>query len=485
MARSYDLTSGSIPQHLLCLAAPLIMGNILQQLYNTVDAFILGRFAGGLEFAAVDVAGSVMNLFLFMITGACTGISVIFAQLYGAGERERFRREHWLSLSCGLLVTLACSGLGFLLLSPLLRLIQTPSELKTFVSVYLTIILASLPAAFLYNLYGALLRAIGRANAALMALAAAVTVNVALDYCFVARFQLGIAGAAWATAALMVLAAAVTVNVALDYCFVARFQLGIAGAAWATAASQAISAVLCILYLRRKAPELIFARADCRMDGELLKQTAHFSFVTALHQSSLYIGKLLVQGAVNTGGTDMISAYTATTRIEGFANSFGNSGSAATSVLVAQNRGAGKEERVKESFRSSLFLMLAMGLAMSLIMYVSASTSVGFMLGTRSGAAFENARDYLKLVALFYTLCFTGNTFAGYFNGIGKVSVPFLGATSHIALRVVLSWLLVGKMGLPAVALAAGLGWVLVNALWTFVKWRMEKKQKAAECDIM
>ena len=401
MARSYDLTSGSIPQHLLRLAAPLIMGNILQQLYNTVDAFILGRFAGDLEFAAVDVAGSVMNLFLFMITGACTGISVIFAQLYGAGERERFRREHWLSLSCRLLVTLACSGLGFLLLSPLLRLIQTPSELKTFVSVYLTIILASLPAA------------------------------------------------------------------------------------WATAASQAISAVLCILYLRRKAPELIFARADCRMDGELLKQTAHLSFVTALHQSSLYIGKLLVQSAVNTGGTDMISAYTATTRIEGFANSFGDSGSAATSVLVAQNRGAGKEERVKESFRSSLFLMLAMGLAMSLIMYVSASTSVGFMLGTRSGAAFENARDYLKFVALFYTLCFTGNTFAGYFNGIGKVSVPFLGATSHIALRVVLSWLLVGKMGLPAVALATGLGWVLVNALWTFVKWRMEKKQKAAEHDIM
>ena len=431
MARSYDLTSGSIPQHLLRLAAPLIMGNILQQLYNTVDAFILGRFAGDLEFAAVGVAGSVMNLFLFMITGACTGISVIFAQLYGAGERERFRREHWLSLS-------------------LLRLIQTPSELKTFVSVYLTIILASLPAAFLYNLYGALLRAIGRANAT-----------------------------------LMVLAAAVTVNVALDYCFVARFQLGIASTAWATAASQAISAVLCILYLRRKAPELIFARADCRMDGELLKQTAHFSFVTALHQSSLYTGKLLVQGAVNTGGTDMISAYTATTRIEGFANSFGDSGSAATSVLVAQNRGAGKEERVKESFRSSLFLMLAMGLAMTLIMYVSASTSVGFMLGTRSGAAFENARDYLKLVALFYTLCFTGNTFAGYFNGIGKVCVPFLGATSHIALRVVLSWLLVGKMGLPAVVLATGLGWVLVNALWTFVKWRMEKKQKAAERDIM
>ena len=369
MARSYDLTGGSIPQHLLRLAAPLIMGNILQQLYNTVDAFILGRFAGEAEFAAVGVAG----------------------------ERERFRREHWLSLSCGLLATTICSGLSFVLLPPLLRLIQTPEELERFVSAYLTVILASLPAAFLYNLYGALLRAIGRANAALMALAAAVTVNVALDYCFVARFH-----------------------------------MGIAGAAWATAASQAISAVLCIAYLRRKAPELIFACADRHMDKELLRQMAHFSFVTALHQSSLYIGKLLVQGAVNTGGTDMISAYTATTRIEGFANSFGDSGNAATSVLVAQNR----------------------------------------------GAAFENARDYLKLVALFYTLCFTGNTFAGYFNGIGKVSVPFLGATSHIALRVVLSWLLVGRMGLPAVALATGLGWAMVNTMWAVVKHVTERKEK-------
>lgn len=177
------------------------MGNILQQLYNTVDAFILGRFAGDLEFAAVGVAGSVMNLFLFMITGACTGISVIFAQLYGAGERERFRREHWLSLSCGLLVTLACSGLGFLLLSPLLRLIQTPSELQD-------LCLGVSDDHFGEPARGVSLqplrraaRAIGRANAALMVLAAAVTVNVALDYCFVARSQLGIAGAAWATAA--------------------------------------------------------------------------------------------------------------------------------------------------------------------------------------------------------------------------------------------------------------------------------------------
>lgn len=111
--RTHDLTAGSIPQHMLRLAAPLILGNILQQLYNAVDAFILGRCAGGLEFAAVGIAGSVMNLFLFMITGACTGVSVIFAQLFGANDLETFRREHFLSLVFGLLCTLACSASDF------------------------------------------------------------------------------------------------------------------------------------------------------------------------------------------------------------------------------------------------------------------------------------------------------------------------------------------------------------------------------------
>lgn len=404
--RTHDLTAGSIPQHMLRLAAPLILGNILQQLYNAVDAFILGRCAGGLEFAAVGIAGSVMNLFLFMITGACTGVSVIFAQLFGANDLETFRREHFLSLVFGLLCTLACSAIGFLCLPLLLRVIQTPQELTGYVTAYLTVILISLPAAFVYNLYGALLRAIGRA----------------------------------------------------------------------TAASQAVSAVICMLYLRRVTPQLLFARSDCRMDAPLLRRTARYSFVTGLHQSSLYIGKLLVQGAVNTGGTDMISAYTATTRIEGFANSFGDSGAAATSVLVAQNLGAGKPERVQKTFRSSLVLMLAMGLLSGLVMYLTAGATVGFMLGAYSGPAFESGREYMQLISLFYIFCFTGNTFAGYFDGLGRVTIPFIGAASHIALRVVLSWLWIDSMGMRAVALATGIGWVMVNLLWEIIRRRSARK---------
>ena len=443
MTHTAELTEGSVTGHLLRLAAPLIMGNILQQLYNTIDAFVLGHFAGEAEFAAVGVAGAVMNLFIFMIVGACTGVSVIFAQLYGAGERAAFRREHFVSLVFGLLAVAVFAGLGAAVMPWLLHAIKTPAALTGYVSAYLYIILASLPAAFLYNLYGALLRSVGRANAALAVLAGAVTVNLALDV--------------W---------------------FVAGLGLGIAGAAWATAASQTVSAVLCILYLRRAMPEAMITHADCRVDAELLRRTAHYGFVTALHQSSLYIGKLLVQGAVNTGGTELISAYTATTRIEGFANSFGDSGAAATSVLAAQNYGAGKHERVEETFRKSLAVMLLMGLVSSAVMYVTAAPLTGFMLGTDSGAAFENAAAYMRTVALFYILCYTGNTFAGYFDGIGRVSVPFIGAAGHIALRALLSWLWVEALGLRAVALATGIGWALVNVFWTVIKLNMKKASR-------
>lgn len=435
MAYTADLTKGNITRHFIHLATPLIIGNILQQLYNTVDAFILGHLSGSLEFAAVGIAGSVMNLFLFMITGACTGISVIFAQLYGAGDESSFRCEHWLSLVLGMGVTCICSSLGFLLLPALLRMIKTPDSLLPLVTDYLHIILAGLLAAFLYNLYNALLRAIGYAKVALYALSVAVVINMVLDYIFIA----------W-------------------------FQLGIKGAAWATICSQMLAAVLCISYLYLKTPNFIFTRKECYINHSLLQKTAYFSFVTGLHQTSLYIGKLLVQGAVNTGGTDMISAYTTTTRIEGFANSFGDSGCSATSVLVAQNLGAGKKERIQKIFQCSMILMFLLGLLMSVLMFFSADASVGFLLGEHSGTAFENAGLYMKTIAVFYTLCFLGNAFAGYFDGMGNVSIPFIGSTCHIALRVILSWLLVEKMGLPAVAIATGLGWLLVNVMWAAIK---------------
>lgn len=123
--------------------------------------------------------------------------------------------------------------------------------------------------------------------------------------------------------------------------------------------------------------------------------------------------------------------------------------------------------------------MLAMGLLSGLVMYLTAGATVGFMLGAYSGPAFESGREYMQLISLFYIFCFTGNTFAGYFDGLGRVTIPFIGAASHIALRVVLSWLWIDSMGMRAVALATGIGWVMVNLLWEIIRRRSARKAPA------
>ena len=441
-----SLTSGSLTGHMVRLMAPMILGNILQQLYNTVDVAVIGRYCGESEFAAVGVAGSVMNLFLFAVAGACSGIAVLFAQLYGAEDLNRLRQEHFLALSAGLAFSLALAGIGLSLTSPLLRLLQTPEELVALAHRYLSVILLALPATFLYNFYSALFRSVGRT-----------------------------------AVPLLILAAATGLNLGLDILFLSVLGLGVAGAALATAAAQLCSALLCLLYLCLRTPSLRFRRGDCKMDRALLVKTLRFGAVTGFHQCALYLGKLLVQGAVNTGGTALITAFTSSVRIEGFANSFGDSGAVATSIIVAQNYGAGKQARLRRTFRVSLLLLSALGILMGLLMFTFAAPLTLLVTGGTQAAVLGQAVRYLRIVSVCYVLCFTGNTFAGYFDGTGRVTIPFAGAVSHITMRVILSWLLVPHFQLAAVAAATGIGWVWVNLLWWQIYRASDSRQTQPE----
>ena len=424
MNRTAVLTQGSIPQQLIWLTLPLICGNILQQLYNTVDAFIIGRFLGSTAFGAVGVAGTVMNLFIFILSGCCTGIAVLFAQCYGSRDLAAFRREGFQALVFGLSVTVVLGLGGLTLLEPLLALIQTPENIEHLVTEYLTVIFLGLPVTFLYNLGSAALRAAGNTLAALFPLMAATALNVGLDVLFVGGFS-----------------------------------MGIAGAAVATVLAQGFAALLALGYLRWRMPQLLFGREDLHLDWDMLRRTASFGLVSALQQSAVYIGKLLVQGAVNSMGNEAINAYTAATRIEGFANSFGDSGAEAVSVFVAQNTGAGEKKRVKRGFFTGMALMIALGLTMSLIMFVGARASLTLMLGESGLDALEGGMAYLRLIALVYVMCFIGSAYVGLYRGIGWVSVPVIGSSLQITIRVILAYALADSWGVAGVALATGIGW--------------------------
>lgn len=430
-----DLTQGSLTRHLIRLAVPLVFGNILQEFYNTIDAFVVGRFAGQEQFAAIGVAGTVMNLFLFALVGSCTGYSVLFAHAYGQNDLAELHRKEVSALAAGLLCTGVLMLAGLCGMSPLLSLLQTPDALRGYVAAYLRWIFLSLPAAFLYNLFASLLRSSGDTQAA-----------------------------------LFVLAVAVGANLLLDLLFVAVLSGGIEGAAIATALTQIFSALVCYFYLRRTHRELLLRREDFKLSLSELWATLRFGIITSMHHCSLYLGKLLVQGVVNTAGTEVIAAYTAATRIEGFANSFGSSGSTAASILTAQNHGADKPGRVESAFRCSLLLLAGLGTVCGAGMFFLGSHAIALLLASGEGLAFSTAVAYLRLVSLFYTVCFIGNAFTGHYSGVGHVMLPFVGTLGHIGLRVVLSWALFPRLGLNAVALATGLGWVCAITFWAVCK---------------
>ena len=445
MANTTDLTHGPIRSQFIALAVPLLAGNILQQLYNTVDAVIVGRVVGDAAFAAVGVAGSVMNLFLFLISGGCSGAGVLMSQLHGAGDEAAYRKDFFQTAVFGGGLSLLLTVLGLFLLSPVLQILQTPAEIFPYAREYLQVIFLGFLAAFAFHLCSAVLRSAGNTQAALAFLSISMVVNLGLDVLFIA--VLG-----W----------------------------GVAGAAWATVAAQALAAALCLGYLELRFPHLMFRRADMGYDGPLLRRTAHFSFVSALHMCNLYIGKMLVQRTVNGLGTAAISAYTAATRIEGFANSFGDSGSAAMSVFIGQNTGAKNDRRGLDGFTKGEQLLCGFGLFISLIMAAAAKPLLALVLPEGDGASLAPALGYLRLVACFYVFNFLGSGLAGYFQGRGRVNVPVIGATGHISFRVVASWLLAPYMGLPAVALATGLGWMGVVTFWSILACRERKAMSAA-----
>lgn len=435
-----SLLEGDSRRHIMRLALPLLIGNVLQQLYNTVDSLIIGKFLGTDAFSAVGVAGSVMNLFIFVLTGFCVGITILFGQMYGRGDRAGFRREVFVSGTLGAGITIALSAVFMLLMRPALRLINSPENLIPYIESYLTVIILGMIATFFYNLLSGMLRGIGDTRACTL-------------FLFIG----------------------IVLNAALDYLFVGPLGMGIAGAAWATVISQVVSAVMSLIYILKRDRDLMCGRADFVYDRRMIRDTLVFGFSSALHQSSLYIGKIFVQGAVNLLGTTGIAAYTATMRIEGFANSFGTSYGSAVSVFISQNCGAKRMDRVRAGFRDSMIMSVAIGAVISAALYFTALPGIRVFLDASEAEAIAYGVEYMHMMSLFYILCFTGNTFVGYFRRVGAVYIPLIATTLHISIRAALSYLWVNTMGLKAVALATGVGWLVMTAFQIAMTLRLKK----------
>ncbi|WP_315118040.1 MATE family efflux transporter [uncultured Clostridium sp.] len=422
-----DMTRGNTSKLLISFAVPMMLGNIFQQLYNTVDSIIVGKFVGKEALAAVGVANPIMSIVIFFIVGICMGALVLMAEFFGAEEKDKLKREISTSLIIGTVFTLVLSIVSIMLSRGILILTQTPDNIINDADAYLKVIFIGLIFSFLYNFYSSALRATGDSR----------------------------------TPVLFLIISAI-INVILDIVFVAFFNWGVVGAAAATVLAQAISAVLCILYIYFKIPILRLTKDELVVDKVLLKATINYSWVSATQQTCLYVGKLLVQGVVNSFGTNAIAAFSAVTRVDAFALAPGGSIADAVTTYTAQNNGAGRQDRIKEGYKQGNIIIAVYCLMVTAIVFFGADLIMKFFVAESEREVILIGVDYLKTMSLFYILSSFCNVFQGLFRGVGELRVTLFATLFQISIRVILSYMLAPYLGVKSVCYAVIGGWIFM-----------------------
>lgn len=435
-----NMTEGSIMRHLLRYSIPAILGDLFQVTYNTVDSVIVGQYAGAGALAAVGVASPLMSIAMFFIIGMGIGASVLMSEFYGAGDGRSLRREFATTLAMSAAFSAAIALGLFVLAKPLLALCRTPEAILADTARYLRIVALGMIVTSLYNILAAASRSIGDTLTPLICLV---------------------------TGSLL--------NVGLDLFFVARLGWGVAGAAYATVISQGVSALMCAALLRRNEP-MLFTGGGFAVDRALLGRTMRFSAPSAMQQAGVYVGKLLVQSAVNPLGVSAIAAFNAVNRLDDYALIPERDIAGGETVLVAQNRGAGRVDRMQKGLRAAMVLEIAYGLIVSVAIFALAEPLMGLFVSAEETEVVRLGVRYLRLMGFFYFMPGITNGLQGYMRAIGRMNLTMYVTYSQMFTRALFTYLLIGQLGLDAVPLACVAGWILMMVweIGLIVKWRKD-----------
>ena len=420
------MTEGSIARHLTAYALPLILGNLFQLLYNAVDSVVIGRYAGEAAVAAVSAANPVMTIAVLGVSGLTIGASVLMSRFFGAGDEKKLRREVSTLCLFGLAASLVILALGMPLAVPFLRLLNTPEEVMDRAAAYLRIVLLGFPFTFQYNALASAMRSVGDSRGPVWCLAAASVLNTALDI-----LTVGVLG------------------------------MDVQGAAIATVIAQATAAGLC-LWLSRRAPLLRLSRREMKIDRALLRETLGIGTVTALQQVCLPLGKVLIQSVINAQGVAMIAAFNACARMDDFAIVPEQSISSALMTCMAQNLGAGKRDRARQSFRVGLMIEVCYGLCVCVAVYLLRRPIMLLFAPSPEADMVELGVAYLGILSLFYVLPAVNNTLQGAFRALKRMRVTLAGTVLQMGTRVILIALLVPRVGITGAAWATVVGWTLM-----------------------
>lgn len=401
-----DMTVGSPVKKLIQFSIPLLIGNLAQQLYNTVDSIVVGQYVGDNALAAVGASGPMINLLLVLFVGISTGAGVMTAQYFGAKRRQELSNTVGTTVVMTLLVSLAVMVAGPLLVPPFLRMVGTPAEIFEMTSSYMTIYFLGIAGMAYYNIIAGMLRGMGDSVMPLVFLMVACGLNIVLDIAFVAQFDMGVSGVALAT-------------------IIAQF----------------VSAFLCLRRLTRMKDVLDLNVHTLKPHMDLAKDLVKLGLPSGLSQAIFSMAAIVVQSLTNSFGAMIIAVNTVVMRVDGFAMMPNMSFGQAMSVYAGQNVGARKIDRVHEGLKQGA--AIAVGCACAITFCLLLFGRYMFALFTDTQELIDLAMRMMQILAFGYIAIAVSQVLGGVMRGAGDTVTPmWISLFTTICLRVPLAYCL-------------------------------------------
>ncbi|KAA8441895.1 MATE family efflux transporter [Weissella paramesenteroides] len=436
-----DLTSGKPAKVILMFAIPLMLGNMVQQLYNISDTLIVGQTLGVDSLAAVGATGSIQFLVMGFVQGFSSGMAIITAQRYGAQNVRGVRESYAASIVAALIMSLILTVVSLVFIDNLMHAMQMPAAIYGQAKLFIGIILAGTVMTMGYNVISNALRAVGDSKAPLYYLIIGMIVNVSLELLLILKFH-------W----------------------------GVEGAATATVFAQFVTVVISHWHITRYTDTLRLSWSDFKLKKGDLRQHMMAGLPMGFQQSIIAIGSVTLATAVNTLGTDAVAANTAASKVDQISTQLLMSVGVAMATYTAQNFGAGKYDRILEGVKSSLKMSISMSFVLGAIEVIFGRILVTLFVGAGQHEVMDLAQEFFWANGPFYFILSTLFVLRYTLQGLGDVRTPTFAGMGEMVMRTITAFALVGWLGFFGASLANPLAW-LGSLLFLVPAWlRMVKR---------
>ena len=441
--RDVDMTSGNVYGLLIRFAVPLLLGNLFQQLYNTVDTWVVGNYVGKEAFSAVGTVSPIINMLIGTFLGLSVGAGVVISQYYGARQEDKVSETVHTALVMTAILGVLFTFIGVLMTPPMLRLMKTPAEVFPEAQRYLTIYFSGIFGLLLYNMGAGILRAVGDSQRPFYFLVLSTTLNIGLDLLFVIVFH-----------------------------------MGVAGVAYATSLAQGLSAVLVLLLLMRAKNCVRVSLRALKLHMDPLKKIVKVGVPAALQRAITSFSNVFVQSYINYFGADVMGGWTAYTKVDAFLFLPMLSVASGATTFVGQNLGVNNVERARKGVRAAMVIAMACNLIIMVPVIVFAPALVRFFNGTPEVITYGTL--FLRMMSPFYVLTCVNQILAGSLRGAGDSKTPmFIMLGSSVLFRQIYLFVVTHFISnaIVPVAMSYPAGW-LVCSIATVIYYKFAHWEK-------